>query len=465
MKIEILSKASVPPTTKPAIAPPCVSTDSHNVTDSLVDDAERYPTGITSSQPEAAILESYNNPAIAGGGPVSAGPSDAVQDEAPKERRRRKRRSDAAAVESINSGGNTNFPQAAEGPRTPGQNQVVYPVQRLPIALVRRDADLQVRPLKAAIVAEYAEALLEGTQFPPVEAVLCNGEYLLCDGFHRCAAHEEVHETIIAVTVTQGTREDAVNLALRANATHGYRRTNADIKATIDYARKAFPLLSDRALAAKCKVSPATIGNHRRRMEKLAGAGSSQGLDTDVPNPKQLPEVTVASQLGKIGWDSSQDAQFCAKELGIAVEDFNTSHALQVITTRLDRGALALSDVVDHLLNSYSGDRIAYLNAVAGPMSLGDRFEVFIALSKGPEASQMPNSKILKAVRAVLRDHASCVDAIVTAMKGTGKPVLAPLVILANALDGVCEQLRSMPSDEAIPKAVAPVGRSRDIEA
>ena len=77
-------------------------------------------------------------------------------------------------------------------------------------------------------VAEYAEAIREGTEFPAV-IVFCDGAtHWLVDGFHRYHAHRRADKETIEAIVHQGTLRDAILHSLAANVDHGLRRTNAD---------------------------------------------------------------------------------------------------------------------------------------------------------------------------------------------------------------------------------------------
>jgi hypothetical protein len=67
-------------------------------------------------------------------------------------------------------------------------------------------------------VAEFAEAMQLGADFPPVTT------FWLADGFHRVAAAQQAGLDTIRAEVREGTRRDAILFAVGANAEHGPRR-------------------------------------------------------------------------------------------------------------------------------------------------------------------------------------------------------------------------------------------------
>ena len=125
---------------------------------------------------------------------------------------------------------------------------------------------LQTRDgLAKAVVKDYAETLKAGMRLPPVTVVQdsVSGQLYLVDGYHRKAAAVMAGRTMIDAEITEGTFTDAVRLAIRANATNGLRRTNADkrnaLKLAWEHRRELFPGEPSHELLAKaCGVSERT---------------------------------------------------------------------------------------------------------------------------------------------------------------------------------------------------------------
>lgn len=91
------------------------------------------------------------------------------------------------------------------------------------------DTSIQCRAdIDTDIVDDYAERMLAGDQFPPVEAFGTNGKLWIGDGWHRVLAARQIESEVIQANVHAGGRVDALKYALGANAAHGRRRSNAD---------------------------------------------------------------------------------------------------------------------------------------------------------------------------------------------------------------------------------------------
>jgi hypothetical protein len=100
---------------------------------------------------------------------------------------------------------------------------------RLPITEIRTDGGTQARAtLHPETIADYAQGMQEGYQFPPVVVFLDGTDYWLADGFHRVEAAKVAGFREIEVDLKLGSRREAILYAVGANATHGLRRSRAD---------------------------------------------------------------------------------------------------------------------------------------------------------------------------------------------------------------------------------------------
>ena len=82
----------------------------------------------------------------------------------------------------------------------------------LPIADITVDPDVQqrVHHTDPDLIADYAEAVRAGVNFPPV-IVFDDGEHIwLADGFHRIEAAQAAGQTAILADVRRGSRRDAL---------------------------------------------------------------------------------------------------------------------------------------------------------------------------------------------------------------------------------------------------------------
>lgn len=88
--------------------------------------------------------------------------------------------------------------------------------------------------LDGAVIAEYAEAMEDGKQFPPVTVFYDGSSYWLADGFHRVNAALQVGRGYVEAQIITGTQRDAVLYSVGANAAHGLRRSNADKRRAVE---------------------------------------------------------------------------------------------------------------------------------------------------------------------------------------------------------------------------------------
>lgn len=139
----------------------------------------------------------------------------------------------------------------------------------LDIALLRTDGGTQSRALiDKQIVADYAEAIAAGDQFPAVVVFYDGSDYWLADGFHRYEAYAASNQAEIPADIRQGTQRDAILWSVGANAAHGLRRTNDDKR------RAVLTLLndqewakwSDREIARRCAVDGKTVAALRPKL-------------------------------------------------------------------------------------------------------------------------------------------------------------------------------------------------------
>ena len=133
------------------------------------------------------------------------------------------------------------------------------------------DAGLQTRDkMSQETITEYAEAMANGDQFPPL-TVFHNGDtHALVKGFHRLRAHIMAfgEDKPIRCKTVYGNRRDALKEALGDNADHGLRLTREDKrkKVKIALADAEWGQWSDREIAKLCKVSHPLVAEVRREV-------------------------------------------------------------------------------------------------------------------------------------------------------------------------------------------------------
>jgi len=145
----------------------------------------------------------------------------------------------------------------------PKRNSRIAPTQTVVIASLSRApaSRMRARP-NQQLIADYARAMIEGAEFPPVVIFEDKDRRLhLADGHHRVEAAamamlQDPHRPAeVLAEIRPGTFKDAVRYALRANLLHGKRMTDADYKGAIEL---AFNLGLVRARVAK-DIVPAVV--------------------------------------------------------------------------------------------------------------------------------------------------------------------------------------------------------------
>lgn len=163
-------------------------------------------------------------------------------------------------------------------------------VNRIPVAQIVDDNSTQLRKYNLAVVNEYAEAMEDGAQFPPVVVFQEAERYWLADGFHRLAATKQLGLLEIEAEVQQGTKRDALLRAVGANAEHGLRRTNEDKRRAVEtlLADKEWALWNNCELARHCAVSESFI-------RKVKGELESHNASSPTTDREGIPDSHNAS--------------------------------------------------------------------------------------------------------------------------------------------------------------------------
>lgn len=135
---------------------------------------------------------------------------------------------------------------------------------------------LQTRvALDERTVQEYADAMRDGDNFPPVKVFMDGSHCWLADGFHRVEAATRAGRTVIDADTAKGGFIDALRWALGCNAKHGKRVTNEDKQNAMQMAWDNRQQLfggdpSTRAMAEMCGVARQTAATFIDGVAKLA---------------------------------------------------------------------------------------------------------------------------------------------------------------------------------------------------
>lgn len=130
-------------------------------------------------------------------------------------------------------------------------------MERVVLTAIAFDAGTQIREaINESVVADYADRMTEGAQFPPVVLFHDGNRYYLADGFHRYMAAQRNRFIDIDADVRAGTKEDALWFALGANKANGHRMTAGDKRHAIRVAIETWPERSGAAIAEQVGCSP-----------------------------------------------------------------------------------------------------------------------------------------------------------------------------------------------------------------
>jgi hypothetical protein len=140
-------------------------------------------------------------------------------------------------------------------------------------------------------VKEYKELMLDDVVFKPIDVVYDGEHYYLVDGFHRYFAIKAMSLKSIEVKVTEGTLQDAIRMARRANNAHGMPRSietkrRVVISAINDPENEG---VSAREIARECVVSHPFVLNI---MKELQG-----GNVTTKPPKETKPSGNVTTPV------------------------------------------------------------------------------------------------------------------------------------------------------------------------
>jgi hypothetical protein len=133
------------------------------------------------------------------------------------------------------------------------------------------DAGTQARAsLKKDTIADYAESMKDGAQFPPCLVYHDGDKYYLVDGFHRYFAAKKIKTPSILVTTVPGTLQEAIEKSWSVNDKHGLPRTRDDKRKAVvsALATDAHRGKSDREIAKLCGVTHPFVASIKLELEQ-----------------------------------------------------------------------------------------------------------------------------------------------------------------------------------------------------
>ena len=235
----------------------------------------------------------------------------------------------------------------------------------LNIISIRRDGGTQARVgNNEETVEQYAEAMRDGRwQWNAENEVVIfrddAGQQWLADGFHRVEAAQRAGWNEVQARLITGTRRDAVLYAAGANASHGLRRTRADVRRAIEVLLRdeEWVKWSDREIAKHARCDHKTVASVRSELNaggEIPHVNTRTGSDgkvytQDVPPARPVAALPVDKVLTSAhveamryheGMQSNEEAQATITSPPMAVhyssatpEWYTPAHIIEKVVT------------------------------------------------------------------------------------------------------------------------------------
>lgn len=155
-------------------------------------------------------------------------------------------------------------------------------------------------------MADYAEQLQNGAEFPPVTVFFDGVVYWLADGFHRYHSHRQAGRDTIGVDVHEGSLRDAILYSVGANSEHGLRRTNEDKRKAVETMLTNEAVSKDEkgdpwsncSIARLCRVSEFLVRRSRESHTSIKSKYDSEQRTFIHPKTGK-PAVMNTAKIGK----------------------------------------------------------------------------------------------------------------------------------------------------------------------
>lgn len=188
----------------------------------------------------------------------------------------------------------------------------------LPVDVIRIDGGTQARTkIHEEMVAQYAENMRDGDEFPPAVAFFDGKEYWLADGFHRYHAHKTNKKSSMVCNIVNGTVRDAILYSYSANGKHGLPLSNDDKRRIVkeifdDFEWGSF---SDREIAKICNVSNTFVSKIRDSLgiDNIYKKPKTVNVDTSKPE-KSTKEPEQAEENPPVHDEKQETIEFLVAE-------------------------------------------------------------------------------------------------------------------------------------------------------
>lgn len=176
----------------------------------------------------------------------------------------------------------------------------------LRIDTIQIDGGTQSRErLNNETVAEYADAMREGAEFPPIVVFHDGSAYWLADGFHRFHAARSAGLSELSADVRTGTKMDALWFALGANKANGQRPTRGDVRHAVLLALMTWPEYTQEKIAQQVGCARSMIAYYKiqfvesDKLNPLSTVTGKDGKQYPTRKPRQpKPEPEAPAMQG-----------------------------------------------------------------------------------------------------------------------------------------------------------------------
>jgi hypothetical protein len=211
---------------------------------------------------------------------------------------------------------------------------------------IRIDGGTQSRvKIDENVVAQYADEMLNGDEFPPVVLFHDGVDYWLADGFHRYFANKRINSPGISAEVKDGSVRDAILHGIKANNKHGLRPSNEDKRKGVMTMLKDIEWqdYSNRDIAEICGVSHTLVNAIRKELEegKPTGNSSTVKVNSRIAKPSdpavEFNEAEVQREMQQAASENLQkENEDLRDQLTVALaassDDVEKEKAQSVIT-------------------------------------------------------------------------------------------------------------------------------------
>lgn len=199
------------------------------------------------------------------------------------------------------------------------------------ILLTDLTIDPEVQPreqLDEERIEDFAHAMDDGAVFPPICTFYDGATTWLSDGFHRVGARRRTQYDHITAVIREGTREDAILHAIKANSIHGKPLTRAEKRHAIEVVLRLHPEWSDNRIADEVAASHHTVASTREALQatwqiaKLPARVGADGRQRSAPQPRQHSPVYASAEFSQDDPQLDEGAQDdLSEELGFVCPD------------------------------------------------------------------------------------------------------------------------------------------------